>query len=85
LSAAIALGALAAATSIGGCVVQNDDPASQPSLSTGDPSPRANQVNAVGDPMSYSPNFSNVDISGGGINTLRTKSMERDLDDTLNP
>jgi hypothetical protein len=66
-----------------GCVV-NNDAATQPSAAA-DPTIRQSQDKAMGDPMSYSPSFDNVDISGGNINELKTKSMNRDVNDVLNP
>ncbi len=69
---------------LSGCVVNNEPAATQPTGSA-DATMRQSQDKAMGDPMNYSPSFDNVDISGGGINELKTKSMQRDVNDVLNP
>lgn len=41
--------------------------------------------NAENDPMGYSPDFSDTDISGGKINEYDPNAMNRDVDHFLNP
>ncbi len=40
---------------------------------------------ALSDPMNYSPNMDNPDISGGGVGDYHSQSMQKDVDHVLNP
>ncbi|MGA2231865.1 MAG: hypothetical protein ABSH22_13285 [Tepidisphaeraceae bacterium] len=43
------------------------------------------QDQALKDPMGYTPNMDNTDISGGGIGNYDNQAMQRDLNDIFNP
>lgn len=46
---------------------------------------RQRQDQALNDPMGYSPNMDDVDVTGGSIGNYDDKGMKRDLNDLLNP
>jgi hypothetical protein len=43
------------------------------------------QNQALKDPMNYSPNMDNTDISGGGLGSYDNQAMQRDINDLFNP
>jgi hypothetical protein len=70
------LGAILAA----GCASSQPAPQAQSS------SPfTADQQKALADPMHYSPNMDNTDITGGDIGHYDSQAMQRDVDDFWNP
>jgi hypothetical protein len=40
---------------------------------------------ALADPMHYSPDMENADVTGGSIGTYNDKAMKQDVDEVVNP
>jgi hypothetical protein len=55
------------------------------SAGTADEQARHRQDQALNDPMNYSPDMDDVDVTGGSIGNYDDKGMKRDLNDLLNP
>ena len=51
-----------------------------PSADSGDPTTRA-----LSDPMGYSPNHDDEDISGGSLTNFDSDAFKKDMDHVLNP
>jgi hypothetical protein len=52
---------------------------------SGPPAQKDRPDDALKDPMNYSVNMDNTDITGGDVGTYDSKAMKRDVDDFLNP
>ena len=61
---------------LGGC-------ASQPAQKGNGIADRQDQ--ALKDPMHYSPDMKNTDISGGGVGDFDKEGLRRDMDHVMNP
>jgi hypothetical protein len=46
---------------------------------------RRDQDQALNDPMNYSPNMDDTDVSGGDTGNYNDKAMKRDVNDFVNP
>jgi hypothetical protein len=70
----IVVGVGVAALVIAGCA------SSESPTFSDDPTTRA-----MADPMAYSPNMDNPDITGGGLTNFDSKAFKKDVDDVFNP